>query len=140
MSASNTQFSIAVHLMASLGFMKESEATSRQLAKSINTSPSFIRRILSKLSKAGLVDATPGKTGACRLGRKPKDIFLLDIYKAVGVPRSFSIHDYPAQKTCLVSCHIKISMEKVLNKAQKSFEEGLNKISLAQVIADIKRR
>ena len=92
MSAVNRQFSIAVHLMAALSYMAGVEVTSNQLAVSINASPSFVRRILSKLSKAGLVRTTTGKTGSCLLARPAGKITLLDIYKAVGAPMIFSIH------------------------------------------------
>ena len=135
--ATNTQFSIAVHLMIALGFNDGRHATSNDLALSINTSPSFVRRILAKLSKANLVGTTMGKSGACRLAKKPEDISLLEIYNAVDAPKTFAIHDYPVQNRCRVSCNIESTMNKVLTKVQKSFEESLSETSLAEVIADI---
>jgi Rrf2 family protein len=137
--ATNTQFSIAVHLMIALGSSCEQQATSSKLAGSINTSPSFVRRILAKLSKAGLVSTTMGKSGACLLAKKPEEISLLEIYKAVDAPQTFAIHDYPVQSKCLVSCNIERTMNKVLLKAQNSFEGSLEETSLAEVIADVKK-
>ena len=134
--ATNTQFSIAVHLMIALGFGGGRQATSSELAASINTSPSFVRRILAKLSKASLVSTTIGKSGACVLARKPEDISLLEIYKAVDAPQTFAIHDYPVQGSCRVSCNIEAVMQKVLDRAQNSFEGSLGKTSLAELIAD----
>lgn len=136
--ASNTQFSIAVHLMIALGFKCERQATSSELALSINTSPSFVRRILSKLSKANLVATTTGKSGACVLAKKPQEISLLEIYKAVDAPKTFVIHDYPVQGNCAVSCNIESVMQKVLARAQNSFEGNLGETTLAQVIADVR--
>lgn len=136
--AINTQFSIAVHLMIALGFGSGRQATSSQLATSINTSPSFVRRILAKLSKSGLVSTTTGKSGACVLARKPEDVSLLDIYKAVDAPQTFAIHDYPVQGSCRVSCNIASVMNKVLDRAQSSFEGSLGETSLAELIADIR--
>lgn len=81
--AVSTQFSIAVHMMAGLGFLPETETTSTQLASSVNTSPSFVRRILSKLSKAGLVCTRMGKTGSTSLARDPKDDLLADVDKEI---------------------------------------------------------
>lgn len=133
----STQFSIAVHLMAGLGYGVAHDMTSAQLAQSVNTSPSFIRRVLAKLSKADLLSTTKGKAGSTSLARSPKDISLLDIYKAVEAPKAFAIHDYPEQKMCAVSCTIKSSLEKVLSKTQRSMEESLGEISLADVIADL---
>lgn len=137
--AASTQFSIAVHMMAGLGYSGASDMTSTQLAASVNTSPSFVRRVLAKLSKAGLVCTTMGKTGSTALARDPRDISLLEIYKAVEAPKAFAIHDYPVQQHCKVSCEIKTSMEKVLERTQSSMEQSLDGISLADVIADLPR-
>ena len=137
--AANNQFSIAVHLMAGLGYCTESDRTSAQLAASVNTSPSFIRRTLAKLSKAGLIDTSKGKNGFCRLAKKPADISLLDIYLAVEAPKAFSIHHYEETKPCQVSCHIKSALENALNKTQKGMEDSLAKITLSHLIADIKK-
>jgi Rrf2 family protein len=138
--AVNTQFSIAVHIMAGLAYRSDVEATSAYLAKSVNTSPSFVRRVLAKLSKAGLVETATGKTGACWLARDAKDVSLLDIYEAVDAPKVFAIHHYTEQKACPVSCHIKSALEKALGKAQSAMEVGLADISLAQIVSDVKNR
>lgn len=137
--ALNTQFSIAVHLMAGLAYCGGQDTTSANLAMSVNTSPSFVRRILSKLSKAGLVKTATGKSGSCWLGREAKDISLLDIYEAVDAPKAFSIHHYAEQKPCPVSCHIKTALEKALTKTQKAMESGLAKVTLAEILSDIKK-
>ncbi len=135
--AANNQFSIAAHLMAGLGYCTQTEKTSADLAKSVNTSPSFIRRTLAKLSKAGLIETAKGKNGFCRLARKPAEITLLDIYQAVEAPKAFSIHQYEATKPCTVSCNIKKALEKALERTQKGMEDTLAQISLAELIADI---
>ncbi|MDB6031144.1 MAG: Rrf2 family transcriptional regulator [Verrucomicrobiales bacterium] len=137
--AVNTQFSIAVHIMAALGYRCGEDATSSRLALSVNTSPSFVRRVLSKLSKAGLIETTTGKSGSCRLAKEPKSISLLDIYLAVDAPKAFSIHSYPEQKPCAVSCHIKMALENALTKTQKAMEASLAEITLACILADVKR-
>lgn len=137
--AINTQFSIAVHLMAGLAYCGGQDTTSATLAMSVNTSPSFVRRILSKLSKAGLVETATGKSGSCWLAREAKHISLLDIYEAVDAPKAFAIHHYEAQEPCPVSCHIKSALEKALSKTQKAMEAGLEKVTLAEILKDIKK-
>ena len=134
----NTQFSIAVHVMAGLGFHRDTGVKSHQLAKSVNTCPSFVRRVLSKLSRSGLVLTTRGKSGSCALARDPKSITLLEIYKAVEAPKAFAIHHYPVQKRCPISCGITASMEKVLKAAQESMEARLKKVTLAEILAGMK--
>ena len=139
--AVNTQFSIATHILVGLACgCDQAGVTSGHLAESVNTSPSFVRRTLAKLSKAGLVETTTGKAGACWLARDAKDVSLLDIYKAVDAPKAFAIHDYSEQKSCFVSCHIKTALEKALTKTQKAMEASLAEISLAQIVSDVKKK
>jgi Rrf2 family protein len=105
----------------------------------VNADPTFVRKSLSKLSKAGLITTTRGKNGASRLTRSPKQITLLDIYRASAAPPTFAIHRYPAYKRCPVSSNIKGCMSSVLEKAQHSFENTLSGVSLADVVAEIRR-
>jgi Rrf2 family protein len=138
--AANVQFSIAVHLLAALACGCERGITSGRLAASVNTSPSFVRRILAKLSKAGLARTATGKNGSCRLARDARDISLLDIYEAVDAPKAFCIHHYKEQRSCPVSCHIKTALERALGRTQRAMEKALGETSLAQVVAEMKER
>ena len=138
--AANIQFSIAIHIMAALACGCDKDLTSADIALSVNTSPSFVRRILAKLSKAGLVETTTGKSGKCRLAKDPKSVSLLDIYQAVDAPRAFAIHHYSEQKTCVVSCHIKSALEKALEKTQEAMESSLDEMTLAQIAADVRKK
>ncbi|HXR47861.1 MAG TPA: Rrf2 family transcriptional regulator [Candidatus Limnocylindrales bacterium] len=137
--AINTQFPIAVHLMAALGYRSGRDTTSAQLATSVNTSPSFVRRTLAKLSRAGLVETATGKTGACWLAKDAKNISLLDIYRAVDAPKAFSIHHYTEQKACPVSCHIKEALDRALDKTQKAMETSLDDITLEQIVSQVNK-
>jgi len=139
--ANNVQFSIAIHILAGLACGCEQKGvTSGQLAASVNTSPSFVRRTLAKLSKAGLVATATGKAGSCWLAKEAKDITLLDIYQAVVAPKAFAIHNYAEQKVCFVSCHIKTALERALAKTQKAMESSLDEISLAQIVSEVKKK
>jgi Rrf2 family protein len=136
--ATNTQFSIAVHILAALGYRGGEHTTSAMLAYSVNTSPSFVRRVLAKLSRAGLVRTATGQGGECRLARDPHSVTLLDVYRAVEAPKAFAIHTYNVRKPCPVSCHIKSALEQALGSTQQAMESSLRKISLAEVVATVK--
>jgi Rrf2 family protein len=125
--------------MAALGFFRDKELPSATLAESVNADPTFVRKSLSKLSKAGLIVTTRGKNGASTLTRSPEQITLLDIYRASAAPTTFAIHNYPVEKACPISRNIKGCMSSVLKKAQKSFENTLDRITLADVIGEIHR-
>lgn len=125
--------------MAALGVHYGEELRSAELAGSVNADPSFVRRVLSKLAKAGLVTTTRGKSGACALSKPPSQITLLDIYKASEAPATFAVHSYPVTQSCQVSRNIKGCMEDVLQQAQRGFEQGLARRTLADLVTTIKR-
>ena len=139
MPATSVQFTVAAHIMAALGFFNGKEVPSAMLAESVNADPTFVRKSLSKLSKAGLIVTTRGKHGASTLGRSPEQITLLDIYRASAAPPTFAIHNYPVEKRCPISCNIKECMSSVLKKAQSSFENTLDRITVADVVGEIRR-
>src|SRR5215470_6508467 len=138
MSAKSVQFTVAAHIMAALAYHDGEEISSTTLAESVNADPTFVRKSLSKLSKAGLIVTTRGKNGASTLTRSPKQITLLDIYRASEAPPAFAIHRYPVERRCPVSSNIKVCMSSVLKKAQDGFENTLNEITLADVVAEIR--
>jgi Rrf2 family protein len=140
MSVKSVQFAVAAHIMAGLGYYHGKEISSAVLAESVNANPTFVRKSLSKLSKAGLVVTKRGKSGASVLARPPRQITLLDIYRASAAPQAFAIHSYPAEKMCPVSCHFKECMLGLLSQAQNSFERSLAKITLAHLIGQIRQK
>jgi|ERR1700733_3074613 len=137
MSVKSVQFAVATHIMAALGIYPGGKVGSATLADSVNANPSFVRKSLSKLSKAGLVVTTRGKSGASVLARPPQRITLLDIYRASGAPPAFAIHTYPVETRCPVSCNLKQCMAAVLSQTQKGLEKSLAKITLADLIGQM---
>jgi Rrf2 family protein len=140
MSATSVQFTVAAHIMAALGFYHGEEISSATLADSVNADPTFVRKSLSKLSKAGLVETKRGQSGASVLARPPRQITLLDIYRASAAPPAFAIHSYPVDKRCPVSRNLKECMSRVLSETQNSFEKSLAKITLADLVGEIRKR
>ena len=140
MSVKSVQFTVAAHIMAALAYKYGEEISSGTLAESVNANPTFVRKSLSKLSKAGLVVTKRGKTGASMLSRSPQRITLLDIYRASAAPPAFAIHSYPVEKKCPVSCHLKECMSGLLSQAQNSFERSLGKTTLAHLVGQIRER
>lgn len=139
MAATSVQFTVAAHIMAALGFFHGKEVSSGTIAESVNADPTFVRKSLSKLAKAGLIVTTRGKNGASALTRSPEQVTLLDIYRASAAPPTFAIHNYPVEKRCPISRNIKGCMSSVLKKGQNSFENALVRITLADVVGEIRR-
>ena len=139
MASVNTQFSIAVHVLAAITH-HEGVFSSEVLAGSVNANPVFVKRILVKLSKAKLVKATVGKSGGYGLARSPKSISLFDIYAAVNPPDAFAIQAYPKTRACIVSSNIKEVMSDVLAGTQEALHRELRRTTLADVVSEIRAR
>ena len=139
MASVNTQFSIAVHVLAAIANYERS-FTSEILAGSVNANPVFVKRILVKLSKAKLVTTTVGKSGGYDLARSPQSISLFDIYSAVSPPGAFAIHTYEKKKWCVVSSNIKEVMGEVLIDTQRAVENNLKRTTLADVVSKIRSK
>ena len=132
MSLRNVQFAVATHIMVVLGYGSGEEVSSRLLAESVNANPTFVRKSLSKLAKAGLVVTRRGKAGASALARPAARITLLDIYRASGSPAAFVTHSYPVESECIVSRNFKICMSGVLSEVQSGLEQSLSKNTLSK--------
>ncbi|WP_433944445.1 Rrf2 family transcriptional regulator [Paenibacillus sp. SN-8-1] len=139
--AISSRFSVAVHILSLLDLEKEGRITSEFIAGSVNTNPVVIRRIMSMLSRAGLVMTSAGVAGA-RLARPLADITLLDVYRAVQVDISdelFSIHSNPNPE-CAVGRNIQSTLESSFTRAQNAMEQELSSITMEQVVSDLVQR
>lgn len=64
---------------------KERAATSR-IAEEQEIPPSFLAKIISQLSIAGLINTSRGARGGVSLARVPQEISLLDVVEAIDGP------------------------------------------------------
>lgn len=132
----NTQFPVAVHILAFSAIIG-SQVTSEFIATSVNTNPVVIRRINTLLKKAGLITTHLG-VGGMSLNHDPKDITLLDIYKAVTSLEEnlFDVHNAPNPE-CPVGSNIHESLRAPLSEAQQALEDSLAKYTLDDIIQTI---
>ena len=61
-------------------------AATSQVAQEQHIPPSFLAKIISQLSIAGLLHTSRGARGGVTLAREPKDITLLDVIEAIDGP------------------------------------------------------
>ncbi len=81
--AANLRFSTAIEALALMATEPEKFHTSQALASALATNPVVIRRLLSALSRAGLVTSAKGPSGGTHLAKSAKQITLRDIYRAL---------------------------------------------------------
>lgn len=139
--AANSRFAMATHIMASVGLKGEKElVSSTYLADSLNTNPVVVRRILSELQKAGLVNTQAGRTGGAELAKRAQSISLYDIYAAVDDGMLFAYNPNDPNRTCALSCEIKSVLKPVFESAAEAMADNLKKVKLSDVIDTLSKR
>ena len=135
--AASCRFAFAVHVLAVLALREEEAVTSEMLAGSVNTNAVVIRRILADLRRAGLVTTCKGVGGGAWLTRKPSEITLDEVYRAVEGCPGFSMHPHQPNQRCLVGRRIEEVLTGVFNSAQTALEQALSRRTLAEVLEDV---
>ncbi len=134
----SSRFTMAIHIFACIDtFQNDYKITSDFLADSVNVNPVVIRRLLSQLKSAGLVNITRGSGGAA-IAKPLDEITLLDIYNAVECVDNgelFHFHENPNMQ-CPVGKNIHNALDDKLSRIQKAMENEMQKITLADVIRD----
>jgi len=135
----NSRFAVAIHVLA-LARVARGDAlgmpvTSEQMAESVNTNPVVIRRILGALREAGLVASQSGPGGGWRLLRRPDDISLRDVYKAVEAEPLFALPRREPSAGCAIGKQLPAVLERCFRNAEAALEEQLDQVTLADVIA-----
>ena len=128
----NSQFAVAVHVLTLIARSGEAAAKSDKIAKSVNTNPVVIRRLLSQLGRSGLVTSHTGASGGTRLARPASEIKLVDVYRSMACGEVFSLHGSPNQ-----DCPVGRSVEAVLCNLQKEIDASVASTLEQHTLADV---
>lgn len=138
--STTSHFAIAVHALTALAIADGQIVTSENIAESVNTNASFIRRILRDLRRTGLITSQPGVGGGLLLARKPVEITLLDIYTAVEHHALFVLPLRLPNQDCPVGGHIQPVLSAYFTQAETATKHALGMMTLADVVRDIVAR
>lgn len=137
----SSRFTIAIHIFACVDtFGEDHKITSDFLASSINVNPVIIRKILSQLKGAGLIEVARG-TGGTFPARPISEITFYDVYLAVELLEGgdlFHFHDNP-NPNCPVGKNIHAALDDRLSHIQEAMENEMKKYTIADVVNDIKK-
>lgn len=130
------RLSSAIHILIALDYV--GSLTSQKLAVSLQSNPGLIRRIMSQLSRAGLIVTEKRKGGGSRLAKDASKITIADIYLALGHNRVFKSFEKKPFEKCRISCCIKSSLDSVYEDIEGAMLARMKKITLGQVIKKMK--
>jgi Rrf2 family protein len=136
--AANSQFSVAVHVLAMLASAGDANVKSEHIAASVNTNPVVIRRLLGQLRQAGLVTSRTGAIGGTRLAKPAGEITLCEIYKAVACGEVFALHHNPPNQDCPVARGIESVLCNLQKEIDRSVGEKLGQYTLAGVMSMVR--
>lgn len=135
--ALSSRLATAIHIVSILRHHKDEFVKSEYIAHSVNTNAVVVRRIIGKLSKAGLVIAQSGSNGGAKLKLCPNQVTLLDVYNAVEDEALFHIHE--GNLNCPLSYKLKEVLEDQLGKIEESMKENLSKITVEQIFKETEK-
>ena len=129
----NSDFCVAVHALVYLNH-KNSIVSSEELADNICTNSARVRKVMSKLKKANLVETREGTVGGYRFVGNANDVSLDIISDALDTRfvemnwRSGS-HD----KACLVASGMSDVMDDIIEDIDESCRKILREKTIAQI-------
>lgn len=133
----STRFAVSVHILSVLYYNKDYACDSEFIAGSVNTNPVVIRRLVTALKKAGLVEVMPGVKGI-KLQKEPSEISLYEIYNAVSNPDSllFGLHDN-TNPACPVGRNINAVLRSEMEIMQNKLVDSMRALSMEDVMNGI---
>ena len=136
----DNKFSSAIHTLILIS-ESDQPLTSEDIAKSVGTNASYIRKITGLLKKRGIIDSHRGVSGFS-LKVKSEDLTLLQIHQAVNETESpclFDLHQNPNDK-CAVGRYIKPVLTGMFAETEDAFARALAQKTLADCIGGIRER
>lgn len=131
------QLSDAIHILAYIEIFKNTDwLSSEMIAKSVETNPANIRKIMSQLRKSNLIITQVGKPNPT-LAKRPEEISLLDIYKSIEGNTNLIQVDPKTNPNCIVGANIQEVLAEKYTLLQRSIEKEMREITLDSFIHEI---
>jgi len=135
----DTRFPTALHIVVTVAVNEAAgvRTTSPVLAEALNTNASFVRKLVSTLTKAGILASKDGSGGGIGLARKSEKIQLIEIYNAI-LPdqRSWAARE-KIPSLCAVTRNIGTISDQLGEHADAAVARVLGGVSIADCVAKI---
>ena len=127
-----SRFTVALHIFTCVEYFKnEQKVTSDFLAGSINTNPVIVRKILTQLKNAGLIEVARG-TGGITVTKPLSEITFFDVYEAIEPVENgdlFRFHENPNPE-CPVGRNIHRLLDRKLQALQGAMEDEMKRYTI----------
>lgn len=134
----DTKFSSAIHMLILIS-EAQTPMSSEQIAVSVGTNPSYIRKIASLLKNANIIDSRQGRSGFV-LTLSPEELPLWRVFCAVEETEQihlFDIHRNPNDE-CIVGRHIQPTLAAMFSEIEATAKREMNAKTLRDCINEMK--
>lgn len=135
---SSSRFVVAVHVLSLLAKNAgQGPMCSSAIAESVGTNPVVIRRMMSELEKAGLINSTSGRSGGFALSREACNISLACVYAAVENDAVFRMHKVDPEVECPIAAQLGRILLPRLREAEMALTRSLATTKLSEVVQSV---
>ena len=123
----------ALHTMVHLLRLPQNNTIGvQELAEFQKLSPTYLSKILTKLTKAGLIESTPGAKGGYKISKSSNEISFLDVITAIeGDTNLFN---------CSIHRHEGCLIEGVMRQSEENMKEELRKRLLIDIVKKMEEK
>jgi DNA-binding IscR family transcriptional regulator len=114
--------------------------TSEVLARSMDTNPVVIRRVMAGLRAAGYVQSEKGHGGGWTLACDLAKLTLRDIYEALGSPSLLAIGNRTEAPGCLVEAAVNAQLSESFHDAEELLLARFGEVTLGMLSDDVRAR
>lgn len=136
----DTKFSSAIHMLILIS-EAQTPMSSEQIAVSVGTNPSYIRKIAGLLKNANIIDSRQGRSGFV-LTVAPEELSLWRVYCAVEEKEQihlFDLHRNPNDE-CIVGRHIRPTLAAMFGDIEATAQREMKEKTLRDCMNDMQTR
>jgi DNA-binding IscR family transcriptional regulator len=128
----------AVQILSVIAYLGPGGTTAAVIARSLRTNPVVVRRLLKSVERAGLVTIRPGKDGGVQFSRKPEDITLDEIHRAVEDEAGVFALRRDGNPNCPVNRRMPDLLGPIFRATNEAVEATLRRTTLGSLVGAIR--
>lgn len=110
------------------------QASSSEMAHKISCEPTALRKILSRLTEAGIIEVKQGRGGGYRLAKQPGAITLADVYRSVHEEEPLWDGMLETTSDDLFGSRVRGQFDKIMSDIQLQVSRVLQSYTLADMV------
>lgn len=135
----SVKLSDAVHILSFIYFSESESISSKDIAFSVKTNPSYVRKLMSDMKEANIIISSQGKANP-KIARDLSEISLYDIYRAVEGDKPLLHLDTHTNPECGLSVNMQYVMQDVYEDLHEKIYKEMQEINLEKLFSEYSKR